>query len=313
MATPRLRLGTRGSPLALAQAWEMRRWLAVAHESLATAGAVEIVVIRTSGDRITDRPLAEEGGKGLFTKEIEEALADGRIDLAVHSFKDMTTDLPDGLAIACHLPREDPRDAFVAPAAASLRDLPQGAVLGTSSLRRKAQALFLRPDLKIVPLRGNVGTRLDRLGKGGAGGIDATLLAVAGLRRLSLADRITAIMPEADMLPAPAQGVIAVEIRAGDDGTRELVAPLNDIVTDCCATAERALLATLDGSCRTPIAALAKVANGKLHFDALIIRPDGGECHRTQRDGAPADADAIGRDAGAELKKRGGADFFAER
>jgi len=308
MIAPVLRIGTRGSPLALAQANELKRRLAAAHDALAAPDAVEIVAIRTSGDRAGERPLSTDGGKGLFTKEIEDALLAGRVDLAIHSMKDMTATLPQGLAIAACLPREDPRDALLSPRAASLAALPAGARLGTSSLRRKALALHARPDLAVVPLRGNVGTRLAKLAAGEA---DATILAVAGLKRLGLADKITAALSSDEMLSAPAQGVLAIEIRADDVRVRALLTPLDHAVTAACAAAERALLATLDGSCRTPIAALATISDSKLHLDAAIIRPDGGALHRTRRDGLAVDGAALGRDAGAELKARGGPDFFA--
>ncbi|HEV2162585.1 MAG TPA: hydroxymethylbilane synthase [Stellaceae bacterium] len=308
MAPPLLRIGTRGSPLALVQADELKRRLAAAHAPLAAPGAIDIVAIRTSGDRAGERPLAEEGGKGLFTKEIEEALFDGRIDVAIHSMKDMLATLPRGLAIAACLPREDPRDALLSPRANSLAALAKGARLGTASLRRKALALHVRPDLNIVPLRGNVGTRLAKLAAGDA---DATILAAAGLKRLGLTDKITAMLPPNEMLPAPAQGILAVEIRNDDTRARDLLAPLDHAETAACAAAERAFLAALDGSCRTPIAALATVAGGRLTLDAAIVSPDGSKLHRMRRDGGAADAAALGHDAGAELKARSGPDFFA--
>ena len=303
-----IRIGTRGSPLALAQAHEVRRRLIAAHgtpESL-----IEIVVIRTSGDRIEDRPLSEIGGKGLFTKEIEEALLAGGIDLAVHSMKDMPTVLPDGLEISSHLPREDVRDAFLSPRAATLADLPPGAVVGTSSLRRQAQVLRARPDLRVVPFRGNVETRLRKLGDGVA---DATLLACAGLRRLGLADKITATLSTNDFLPAVAQGAIGIEIRSGDDRARALLAPLDDADTSLCIMAERAMLARLDGSCRTPIAGLAQLSAGTLTLRAMILSPDGRDAHGTQRQGRPADGPAMGRDAADELLGRAGPDFLTAK
>lgn len=303
-----IRIGTRGSPLALAQAHEVRRRLIAAHgtpESL-----IEIVVIRTSGDRIEDRPLSEIGGKGLFTKEIEEALLAGGIDLAVHSMKDMPTVLPDGLEISSHLPREDVRDAFLSLRAATLADLPPGAVVGTSSLRRQAQVLRARPDLRVVPFRGNVETRLRKLGDGVA---DATLLACAGLRRLGLADKITATLSTNDFLPAVAQGAIGIEIRSGDDRARALLAPLDDADTSLCIMAERAMLARLDGSCRTPIAGLAQLSAGTLTLRAMILSPDGRDAHGTQRQGRPADGPAMGRDAADELLGRAGPDFLTAK
>ena len=308
MAPPLLRLGTRGSPLALAQAGELRSWLTAAHGELAEPGAIEITVIRTSGDLMADRNLAEEGGKGLFTKEIEEALKAGAIDFAVHSMKDMTAHLPKGLEIACLLPRGDPRDALIAAEAASFAELPKNATLGTNSLRRQALALFARPDLKIVPLRGNVGTRIDKLA---SSDIDATILAVAGLRRLGLSDAISAILDPAEMLPAPAQGAIGVEIRDDDERARRLLAPVNDPATESCIAAERALLAALGGDCRTPLGALATLAGGKLILDGLVITPDGTQRHTVRREGAAKDAVALGQDAGAELKARAGPDFLA--
>lgn len=298
--TPPLRIGTRGSPLALAQAHQTRDRLMAAHPHLRAPGAIEIVVIKTTGDRILDRTLAEAGGKGLFTKEIEEALAAGAVDLAVHSMKDVPTWLPDGLAVTCLLPREDPRDAFFSRDGTGLDALPAGAVVGTASLRRQAQVLARRPDLRVVPLRGNVQTRLRKLTEGA---VDATLLALAGLRRLGLADRATAVLEPEVMLPAVAQGAIGIETRIGDDRVNALLAPLNCARTALCVAAERALLAVLDGSCRTPIAALARLeADGRLRLDGLVASPDGTRVHRTTRTGDPAEAVRLGRDAGAELR-----------
>ncbi len=296
----KVRIGTRGSPLALAQAREIRARLIAADPGVVEAD-IELVVIKTTGDRVQDRTLAEVGGKGLFTKEIEEALIDGRIDLAVHSMKDMPTWLPDGLAIGCLLPREDPRDALFARRGDSIASLPEGAVVGTASLRRQAQLLALRPDLRVVPLRGNVGTRLKKLA---SGEIDATLLALAGLRRLGLADRATAVLAPEEMLPAVAQGAIGVEIRADDDAARDLLAPLDDRDTGLRVAAERACLAELDGSCHTPIAALAELeaGGGNLRLRALIALPDGSVVHRDERRGPATQAAALGRAAGAALK-----------
>ena len=303
--TASLRIGTRGSPLALAQAHMVREALAAAH-SRDPAG-IEIVTIRTSGDRIQDRPLAESGGKGLFTKEIEEALLSGDIDLAVHSAKDLTTLLPAGLTIAACLRREDARDAFISRKANSLATLAKGATLGTASLRREAQVRRLRPDLNIVPLRGNVETRLRKLDEGA---MDATILALAGLKRLQRADAVTAILEPRDFLPAAGQGAIAIEVRETDDVTREALAGINHPTTLTALACERAFLAVLDGSCRTPIGGHAVVENDRLQFRGMIIRPDGGEAHETSRDGHVRHAAALGADAGSELKTRGGADCF---
>ncbi|HEY0837569.1 MAG TPA: hydroxymethylbilane synthase [Azospirillum sp.] len=306
MTTP-LRIGTRGSPLALAQAHETRDRLAAAHPHLAAPGAIEIVVLKTTGDRILDRTLAEAGGKGLFTKELEEALFDGRADLAVHSMKDVPTWLPDGLEISTLLPREDVRDAFFSRSGHGVDDLPAGSVVGTAGLRRQAQILERRPDLTIVPLRGNVQTRLAKLD---AGEVDATLLALAGLRRLGLTDRITAVLEPGVMLPAVAQGAIGIEIRSSDDRTRALLAPLNCADTAVRVTAERALLAMLDGSCRTPIAAMARLEGDALTLDAKVLSPDGRQVFTAHRAGTAAEAAALGADAGAEIKAQLPPGFF---
>ncbi|HUK09378.1 MAG TPA: hydroxymethylbilane synthase [Stellaceae bacterium] len=307
MAAPILRIGTRGSPLALAQAAAVRRRLGEVVPELAHESAVETVVIRTTGDRIRDRTLAAIGGKGLFTKEIEAALSERAIDLAVHSLKDVPSLVPEGLAIVCHLPRADPRDAFLSRKAPSLAELPAGALVGTASLRRQAQLLHARPDLQVVPLRGNVDTRLRKLAEGP---IDATLLAVAGLQRLGAESAITAILPPELMLPAPAQGTIAVEARTDDRRVLDLLALIDDAPTAACSAAERALLAALDGSCRTPIAALAQIDGDRLTLRARIIRPDGRECHDAERAGAIGEAAALGRSAAAELRAAAGAQFF---
>jgi hydroxymethylbilane synthase len=305
---PLVRIGTRGSPLALIQAQEVKRRLAEAWPELAVPGAIAVVPIKTSGDRIQDRTLADAGGKGLFTKEIEEALLSGTVDLAVHSMKDMPTWLPDGLTIPCLLPREDPRDALIAGRATSLADLKPGAIIGTSSLRRQAQILANRPDLRVVSLRGNVETRLRKIAAGEA---DATLLALAGLKRLGMADRACAVLTPEEMLPAVAQGAIGVECRSADVRALELLVALHDRTTGIAVTAERALLARLDGSCRTPIAALAVLEGDALRLDALIATPDGRRVLRTQRSGRAGDAAALGDDAGHELRRSGGSDFFA--
>jgi len=305
--SPVLRIGSRGSPLALAQVEQVKARLAGAWPELAERGAVAVEIIRTTGDRIQDRPLSEAGGKGLFTKEIEEALLAGTIDLAVHSMKDMPTVIPDGLEIACLLPREDPRDALIA-GVASLAELPQGAVVGTSSLRRKAQVLARRRDLKVVDFRGNVDTRLRKLERGE---VQATLLALAGLKRLGLEGRASAVLSTEEMLPAVAQGAIGIETRIGDTRLRAILAPLHHAPTARAVTAERALLGVLDGSCRTPIAALAVGRTfGRLRLDALIATTDGSQVLRTAREGPEADAAEMGRDAGEELRRDGGPGFF---
>jgi hydroxymethylbilane synthase len=276
--------------LALAQAAQVRARLIATH-GLGEAD-VEIVVIRTSGDRIQDRPLAEIGGKGLFTKEIEEALLAGTIDMAVHSMKDMPTVLPDGLDIVAMLPRADVRDAFISPRHARLRDLPQGARLGSSSLRRAAQVRRLRPDIVVVPLRGNVETRLRKLSEGVA---DATLLAAAGLVRLGMADRITQLLEPEEVLPAVAQGAIGIEINLGNARAATLAAAINHAPTRICVSAERAFLARLDGSCRTPIAGLARLDDeGELTLIGEILAPDGSESQRATLRGPATDGARIG-------------------
>lgn len=300
-----VRIGTRGSPLAVAQAAELRRRLSAAH--VIDPDAIETVVIRTTGDRIQDRPLAEAGGKGLFTKEIEEALLNGRVDIAVHSAKDMPTWLPDGLALAAFLPREDVRDAFISRKAASLAALPPGAVVGTAALRREALVRRLRPDLQVVSLRGNVETRLRKLDEGA---VDATLLALAGLKRLGRESAATAVLSVDDFPPAVAQGAIALEARVDDARIRTMLAPLNHPETAVAVTAERAFLAALDGSCRTPIAGYARIDGASVHFRGLIIRPDGSETLETSRTGAISEAVRLGTDAGTELKRRAPPDFF---
>ncbi len=305
LKTSVLRIGSRGSPLALVQAREVQRCLAAAC-GLA-AERIEIKVIHTTGDAIQDRPLTEAGGKGLFTKEIEEALLAGTIDLAVHSSKDMPTLLPDGLVLSAFLPREDARDAFVSSKAKSLQALPKGATLGTASLRRQALAKRLRPDLRVAPLRGNVETRLRKIDAGEA---DATLLAVAGLKRLGLLAAATAVLDIDSFLPAVGQGAIGLETRANDDTTCGLVAKINDADTATALAAERAYLAELDGSCRTPIAGHARVSGGIVRFRGIVAKPDGSEAYEVTREGRAGDAAALGADAGRELKKRAGPDFF---
>ena len=307
MASVKLRIGTRGSPLALWQAHNVRDRLAAAHDF--APDSIEIIVIKTSGDRIQDRPLSEVGGKGLFTKEIEEALLAGSIDLAVHSMKDVATVLPGGLAIVCLLPREDPRDAFVSLKANSLAELAPGSLVGTASLRRQAQVLRLRPDLRVATIRGNVDTRLRKLAEGEA---DATLLALAGLNRLGLQSKATAIVPTEVMLPAVAQGAIGIETRAGDSGTIDLLESLNDANTAYCVSVERAFLGRLDGSCRTPIAGLATLDGDRLTFRGMILAIDGKAAHETLRVGLVGDALHLGRDAGEEVLSAAGPGFLAK-
>jgi hydroxymethylbilane synthase len=300
-----LRIGSRGSPLALVQAREVQRHLAVA--AGVDAGRIEITVIRTTGDVVRDRPLADAGGKGLFTKEIEEALLAGKIDLAVHSSKDLPTVLPPGLTLAGFLPREDARDAFISHKAKTLSELAPGAVVGTASPRRQALVKRLRPDVTVVTLRGNVETRLRKLD---AGEVDATLLAVAGLKRLGLLAAATAILDPDAFVPAVGQGAIGIETRADDAKTRALVALIDDADTATAVAAERAFLAVLDGSCRTPIGGHATVGGGSVHFRGIIVKPDGSEAFEVWREGRSAAAIELGADAGRELRDRVSADFF---
>jgi hydroxymethylbilane synthase len=301
----KVRIGSRGSPLALAQAREVLTRLAAAHGL--GPDRCEIVVIKTTGDKITDRPLIEAGGKGLFTKELEEALLAGDIDLAVHSMKDMPAQLPRGLIVGAILPREDPRDAFVSVKYDSLGALSAGALVGTSSPRRKAQVLRLRPDLRVVDFRGNVETRLRKLSEGIA---DATFLACAGLNRLGLAQHVTQRMGLDQMLPAVAQGAIGIEIRADDATAATLVTPLNDTATAVCVSCERAYLACLEGSCRTPIAGHAELRDGELQIRGEILTPDGRKHYTASRSGAAQSATQLGEDTAAELLGRAGPDFF---
>lgn len=300
------RIGTRGSALALAQAHEVRDRL-MAATGLAQ-DRFEIVVMSTSGDRIQDRPLAEVGGKGLFTKEIEDALEERTIDLAVHSSKDMPTILPDGLILSAFLPREDVRDAFISRKAKTLAELPPGSVVGTASLRRQAMVKRLRPDLAVVNYRGNVQTRLRKLDEGV---VDATLLAYAGLKRLGLDHEIASLIPAEDFLPAVGQGAICIETKADEREVNELVGLIHHPETAAALICERAFLRELDGSCRTPIAGLATVDGERLQFRGLILRPDGQQAHAISAEGEPERAAAIGREAGEALRIRGGADFFA--
>jgi len=293
-----LRLGTRGSKLALAQSNAVRALI------VEGGAPCDITVVKTTGDRIQDRPLADAGGKGLFTKELEQALLAGEIDLAVHSMKDVPVLLPPGLALAAILPREDPRDAFISRIAQNLDALPPGARIGTSSVRREAQVARARPDLRIVLLRGNVDTRLAKLD---AGDYDAILLAYAGLKRLGLADRATCLLPLETWLPALAQGTVGIEIRESDAKTRTAVSALNDRASEIALACERAFQDVLDGSCRTPIAGLATITGDRLAFRGEVIAPDGSEFAQTQFDVPLEDsfgAAQAGRSAGEALKPR---------
>ncbi|WP_051697325.1 hydroxymethylbilane synthase [Thioclava indica] len=304
-----LKIGTRGSPLALAQAYETRSRLMAAH-GLPEA-AFEVVVIKTSGDDraqiAADMSLKEIGGKGLFTKEIEEAMVDGRIDIAVHSMKDMPTEQPEGLILNCYLPREDVRDAFVSLNHAGIADLPEGAVVGSSSLRRRSQLAYRRPDLKLVQFRGNVQTRLKKLQEGVA---EATFLAMAGLTRLGMLEVAkSAIAPE-EMLPAVAQGAIGIERRVSDARSEALLAPIHHLPTAQRLAAERAYLATLDGSCETPIAGLAIIEGDELWLRGEILRPDGSEAISGEGRASISEGAALGDDLARRLLAKAPTGFF---
>ena len=299
------RIGTRGSPLALAQAYETRSRLMAAHSL--PEDAFEIVVLSTKGDRITDRPLAEIGGKGLFTEELEEQLSDGRLDLAVHSSKDMPTALPEGLGIVAFLEREDPRDAFIGRAAPRLADLPQNAVVGSSSLRRQALIRRLRPDITVVTFRGLVDTRLRKLEDGE---VDATLLAYAGLKRLGKAEVVTELLDPESFPPAPGQGAICIEARLGDERIASLLAPIDHAATHAALLCERGFLGALDGSCRTPIAGHATIAGDRISFFGMILTPDGTVSHEVRTDGLASDAGKLGAAAGDEARGLAGPGFF---
>ncbi|HEY0275098.1 MAG TPA: hydroxymethylbilane synthase [Paenirhodobacter sp.] len=303
-----IKIGTRGSPLALAQAYETRDRLRVAFDL--PEAAFRVVVIHTTGDDAAliagDTALKAVGGKGVFTREIEEALSRGAIDIAVHSMKDMPTAQPDGLVLECYLPREDVRDAFVSRHCRDLGDLPVGAVVGTSSLRRRAQLIYRRPDLRVVGFRGNVQTRLRKLDEGVA---QATFLAMAGLKRLGMADVAVPIAPE-DMLPAVAQGAIGIERRAGDSRTAQMLAAIHDTPTGQRLAAERAFLAGLDGSCETPIAGLAVIEGDTLHLRGEILRPDGTEAISGALRGAISEGPEIGAELARRLRADAPGDFF---
>ncbi|GFE64886.1 hydroxymethylbilane synthase [Litoreibacter roseus] len=300
-----LKIGTRGSPLALAQAYETRQRLSDAFDLPETA--FEIVVITTTGDRVLDRPLKEIGGKGLFTREIEEDMLAGRIDIAVHSTKDMPVDQPEGLILDTFLPREDVRDGFISHDVSSIADLAEGETVGTSSLRRRAQLLYRRPDLNVVDFRGNVQTRLKKLEDGVA---RCTFLAMAGLRRLEMTDLPVTPIDPGDMLPAVAQGTIGIERRISDTRAAEMLASIHDTTTGHRLACERAYLAALDGSCETPIAGLAEIDGGTVQFRGEILRTDGSEAI-ADADTAPLeDAADLGRAVAARLRSRAPADFF---
>jgi hydroxymethylbilane synthase len=301
MQISKIRIGTRGSRLAIIQAEEVKSRLLTTLDI--DPAQIEIVKIVTSGDRFKDRNLAEIGGKGLFTKEIEEALENRIIDLAVHSMKDLPAYLPEMLVIAGLLPREDPRDCFVSQVARSIDGLASGARIGSSSVRRIAQIRRRRTDLAFTGFRGNVDTRLRKLK---AGEVEATLLACAGLNRLGLQNEITSAIEIEDMLPALGQGAIGVEMRADDHLLRGTVNNINDEATAIAIACERAFLRELDGSCKTPIAGHAQIINGRLHFRGETLTPDGSQAFTASREGLPAEAAAMGKDAGAEVKRKGG-------
>jgi hydroxymethylbilane synthase len=292
--------------MALYQANLVHDRLIAANPSLAEPGMIELDIIRTTGDRVQNRLLAEIGGKGLFTKEIEEALADGRIDLAVHSLKDMETSLPAGLDIVCVLARDDPRDVLVSRDGAGLDALPKGAKIGTASLRRRAQLLRRRPDLDVQPIRGNVDTRLGKLA---AGEIDGLLLAMCGLERLGRTEAASEIIPIEVMLPAVGQGALAIEARIDASAVRELLAPLHDPASAACVHAERAMLAALDGSCRTPIAGYARLSGDRLSLKGILLSADGIAERRAEGAGAAADPTALGREIGGRLRAGAGPEF----
>ena len=300
-----LRIGTRGSPLALAQAYETRERLSGAFDL--PLGSFEIVVIKTTGDKVVNRPLKEIGGKGLFTKEIEEALLEESIDIAVHSMKDMPVYQPKGLVLDTFLPREDVRDAFISRVHKSLADIPQGATVGTSSLRRKAQLMSKRPDLKIVEFRGNVQTRLKKLDDGVA---ECTFLAVAGLNRLKMEDIITTAISTEEMLPAVAQGAIGIERRENDIRIATILEAIHNSKTGLLLSAERAFLEALDGSCETPIAGLAELSNGNLRFRGEILKPDGSEVFSDEQLASKEDATLIGVEMAQKLLSKAGSEFF---
>ena len=300
-----LKIGTRGSPLALWQAQEVRRCLMTAFDL--PEAAFEVVVIKVLGDQVQDKALREIGGKGLFTREIEEALLEGGIDIAVHSMKDMPTLQPEGLVLDCYLKRADVRDAFVSPRYGSIAELPEGAVVGSSSLRRRAQLALRRPDLKLVELQGNVQTRMRKLEEGVA---EATFLAMAGLTRLGMLSVARGAIAPEEMLPAVAQGAIGVERRVADGRVAALLAAVHDRETGLRLAAERSFLLRLDGSCQTPIAGLAVIEGDELWLRGEILRPDGSESVAGERRGPVGEGAEIGRALAEELLERAGPGFF---
>ena len=303
-----MRIGTRGSPLARAQAKEVSKRLIAAHPSTPTTEAPKIDIIKTTGDKFLSASLTEIGGKGLFTKEIEEALINKRIDIAVHSMKDVPTKLPPGLVIDCILPREDPRDVLVVKNVNSIKELPIGAKVGTSSLRRKTQLMRARPDLKFSILRGNLSTRISKVIEDD---IDATLLAYAGLRRLDAYNKEWPILSVDEMLPAAAQGAIGIERREDDEDTAEFLKPLNCVLSQIRVTAERAFLATLEGSCRMPIGALGQVISEDLiSLRGLIADPSGKSYYELELSSSLAEAELLGKELGSELKALGGENLW---
>mmetsp|Transcript_5370 Transcript_5370/g.12920 ORF Transcript_5370/g.12920 Transcript_5370/m.12920 type:complete len:375 (-) Transcript_5370:228-1352(-) len=310
-AEAKIRLGTRGSPLALAQAYETRRRLAEAFpDELGKEGEhVQINIINTSGDMKLDKALSEIGGKGLFTKELDVALLTNEVDFCVHSMKDVPTFLPDGTHLETMLPREDTRDAFISPKYDSIAALPEGSVIGSASLRRQAQILAVNPGIKCVNFRGNVQTRLRKLDDEV---VDATLLALAGLKRMSMTDCITKTLDWDEMLPAVAQGAIGIQVRSDDEKTIKYIKALNHDETKTDVSCERSFLATLDGSCKTPIAAQARTKDGIMTLKGLVCSPDGTKMFRAEREGPVADFMAMGKDAGEEIRKEAGEQFFVD-
>lgn len=302
-----IKIGTRGGPLALYQAHETRQRLMNAHDL--TEKDFEIIVLSTKADRMTNQSLSEIGGKGLFTLELEERLLDGSLDFAVHCTKDMATKLPEGLEISAYLPREDPRDAFIGGTAKTIKDLPENALIGTSSMRRQALIQRMRPDLRVTLFRGLVGTRLQKLADGE---VDATLLAYAGMKRLGIEDRATELLEKEAFPPAPGQGAICIESQTGDARVTELLAKINCEATQIEATCERAFLKALDGSCRTPIAGYTNLTDDQLTFYGLILSDNGQQIYDVTLSGALDKAEEIGTEAGNMLRAEAGDAFFKD-